>query len=239
MDNKQFKIISATPHRSLQHEIHCRLSATLKIALLAILGLIFSTGCGSGKLTRDKAESLITARLKSSPAITNVFITGKQSSISSRGDADFVKALVNKGMMSYTYLGRERWNFWMFDVYDIEVTAEGLKYKVGETRAQSSQGGPYNSQVTRSHMRMADQVFVAITGIRESQGGESAQVDFTWKYANITPFGEVAPLLYTVSGRLDYSTDKVRQGSVTFTKFDDGWRLPNPWSLPVQRTAYE
>lgn len=215
-----------TAHSRMHYNVSHGLSVVIMLSLLLAL-----FGCGSRHLDRDQAKQMILERMKSSPAITAEFHTGKQSSIAFRGDSGFVKALVNKGMMSYTYLGQERWNFWMFDVYDIELTAEGLKYKVGETREQSSQSGPYNSQITYSHMRMADQVFVAITGIRESKGGESAQVDFTWKYANITPFGEVGPLHYS---RRDYSTDKVHQGSVTFTKFDDGWRLPNPWSLPVQ-----
>jgi hypothetical protein len=219
------------PLPAADSRMRLNVSHGLSVAImLALLLTLF--GCGSRHLDRDQAKQMILERMKSSPAITAEVCTGKQSSVTLRGDSALVKALVNKGMMSYNYLGEEIWNIYRVQVYDIELTAEGLKYKVGKTGNPSSYAdGPYNSQVACHYMRMADLVFVAITGIRESQGGESAQVDFTWKYANITPFGEVGPLLYP---NRDYSTDKVHQGSVTVTKFDDGWRLPNPWSLPVQ-----
>ena len=85
-------------------------------------------------------------------------------------------------------------------------------------------------------MKMADRSLIAITGIRESSEGNTATVELQWQYTNLTPFGKVAPLL---DGRLDYTPNRPRNASVTFKKYDDGWRLPADWNLPTQRGPWD
>ena len=80
-------------------------------------------------------------------------------------------------------------------------------------------------------MRMADYQLVQITGIQQADGSNTAEVEFYWRYANVTPFGEIAS---EYSDNLDYSQGNRRQ-TVLLTRFDDGWRLPNDWSPLVQK----
>jgi hypothetical protein len=58
----------------------------------------------------------------------------------------------------------------------------------------------------------AQRQLIAVTGI--SRAGNSADVDFTWKWM---PANEVGAAL--VAGSLVYKS------TVTFTHYDDGWRL--------------
>lgn len=205
--------------------------------LLSVVLLVacMSTGCGPRKLDRSKAQELITAQLKFARAVTNRVQVRQRFEMRGR-NSEWVIELASKGLLKDTLVRAATWQV-PYDRHFTELTPEGLKYKVGESSVRSHSDG----LKTYAIMKMADQAFVSITGIHESPGGDSAQVEFTWKYLNVTPFGEVAPLLPTVSGRgrLDYNAGKIHTETVTFTKYDDGWRLPAGWSLPVQITGYE
>lgn len=62
--------------------------------------------------------------------------------------------------------------------------------------------------------------FIEITGIREIEPEKSAQVDFSWKYSNLTNMGKIANKFNPKFNDID-----VYQNSVLFIKYDDGWRI--------------
>ena len=59
---------------------------------------------------------------------------------------------------------------------------------------------------------------VDVTGIREINNGTEAQVEYTWKYDNITPFGKA------FNGTL-YNAERIVSDEVMMLKYDDGWRI--------------
>lgn len=204
--------------------------------LLAMLVALSADACGQSKLDRDAAKSKIVAALQAGRKVTSEIQTGKID----QGNAIPQSArgiLAQKGMITVVDLGtRAIDNFHTVSIVQIELTPEGRQYLVDSKAFRD----PYTGEtIMYNRMRMAEEQIVSITGLLTSPAGDSAQVEFTWKYANLTPFGEVASMLYTVSGRLDYNPDKVLNGTVTLKKYDDGWRLPDGWSLPQQRTGYE
>lgn len=195
-----------------------------------------TNACGPSTLDRDTANSKIVAALKAGPKVANEIETGKIQ----EGNAIPESArdvLTKKGMITVIDLGQMAVdNFHTVPMIQIDLTPEGRKYLV---EAKAFRDSVTQETVMYNRMWMADQELLSITGLLASPAGDSAQVEFTWKYANLTPFGEVASIFYTVQGKLDYSPDNVHKETVTFKKYDDGWRLPDGWSLPRQRTGYE
>ena len=53
--------------------------------------------------------------------------------------------------------------------------------------------------------------------------GSVAQVEFTWKYTNLTPFSECIPDDMDGNKRKYDGTN--RTGKVTLQLYDDGWRI--------------
>jgi hypothetical protein len=174
--------------------------------------VVLLTGCGAGRLDRGKAAALIAAKIKSPEALG--FPIGIQY------NPWPLEALLQKGLITYTPAGQERQGYTDYPLHDIELTPEGRKYKVGESFHDGRQ---------YCLMKVADQVFGEITGIRESPGGDSAEVEFTWKYINVTPFGGAAPLVFHPRGNTsirEYSEGEIFTQTVTLKKYDDGWRIP-------------
>ncbi len=189
------------------------------------------------ELTRDKAQEVLRERLKSLPVPANAFRTGKQSSMFSNDTPEWLKPLVRANLATLTPIGESRWAYYTYYAIDIELTPEGRKYKVGDKVVRyAAQAGAYNQNNTCSIMKMADRSLVDVTNIRRSDDGERALVDFQWQYVNITPFGEVAPLLRS---SLDYDSGRRYDASVLFTRHDDAWSLPSNWSLPSQRGPWD
>ena len=74
---------------------------------------------------------------------------------------------------------------------------------------------------TSISISVARRELIAVTGI--SKGGDSADVEFIWKWSPLNEFGSA---LY--SGDLHYKS------TVGFRKFDDGWRLVESTPHPEQ-----
>jgi hypothetical protein len=87
--------------------------------------------------------------------------------------------------------------------------------------------------VTYYIMRVAEKRFGTITGIREINEGKAAEVEFTWKYMDITPFGTAINLRNQqlnqsdefMKGRNVYNEGQTFNEKVMFLKYDDGWRI--------------
>jgi len=202
--------------------------------VMVLLVLFVSVGCGSRKLDRGRVQEMMDGQLKSTPPLTHEFPAGR--TVPGTVYEKLAEMLQSKGVITYTVVGEVKYppGHMMpttYTIHDIELTPEGQKYKVGETVHTIS---PQNMQQKYYLMKVADQSLEAITGIRENASGDSATVEFTWKYINVTPFGEAASLISTYGDRLEYKEGTVFSGTVVVTRYDDGWRLPSNWRLPVQ-----
>ena len=220
----------ATPRSSVL--VHLTPRVTTSVIAALILG---AAGCGPTRLDRTRAEALISAATKASPVPTTDIRLGERWQYSGSPQANWAKALVTNGMISDLALGeRKLGNFDSASIFQAELTSEGQKYKVGE-RQEAAQLIGVGTKICRfCNVRLAEYAFGQITGIQESPNGGTAQVDFTWHYTNVTPFGDALSSLGNVAEPLDYNP-RTRAASVTFTRFDDGWRLPPGWAMPTQR----
>jgi hypothetical protein len=158
----------------------------------------------NSKLTRSKAESLISSNEKFKDVIygfpSNVFddfLWGSESGKS----LPVLPRLHSRGLVTFTARARNE--------YTAELTEKGNSYKVGERRNELH-GYPVYM------VRMCERVVTEITGI-EQQNMSYAKVFFLYKTINSTPFGETAK---------NCDRDKL-SGSAELTLFDDGWRVKN------------
>jgi len=68
---------------------------------------------------------------------------------------------------------------------------------------------------TDNKVLIATDEFEKITGIVERKEFKTAEVDYTVKRINITPFGKI---IFNIN-------EETFTRSATFTKYDDGWRI--------------
>jgi hypothetical protein len=73
-------------------------------------------------------------------------------------------------------------------------------------------------------------VFVQVTGIKLTNGGNSAVAEYTWKYHNTTQMYQL--IKDTKSAILNWGNlrDEIEKGTlkteaVRFSLYDDGWRI--------------
>jgi len=107
-------------------------------------------------------------------------------------------------------------NFWRFkenrpdfislEVDSVWITKDGKR--LGLVAHSSGLIGCYVDGIIRRD------VFVEVTGIKLSENGTTADVQYTYKSDSITPFGVV----------LGYKPE-IDNSNCHFTLYDDGWRL--------------
>lgn len=186
---------------------------------LTIIPLVFLLlySC-SDKLNNDKAKELIIQKFGESLNMSDQLQHGE---LNYSGGSNIYEetTLANQKLITFTYQGVKRDMFFSYQSYYLELTPEGQKYKVGETA--DNQGRQYYL------MKAADKVFGQITGIREVNNGEQAEVDFTWVYKNVTPFGQAITTEHQQLGRSDdiYAEGQIVPATVMMAKYNDGWRI--------------
>lgn len=194
---------------------------------LALIAILFSLlSCGN-KMTRDKAKELITKKYNLPFTETEKLQHGDINYSKNFGGSNISieKTLAEQKLISFTYQGDKRDMFFKYASYHLELTPEGQKYKTGET--SDNEGRQFYL------VKVADQVFVDVTGILEINDGKAAQVDYTWKYDNITPFGKAFSLRNQqinkadqfMSSRKVYNEGQTFSNKVMMVKYDDGWRI--------------
>lgn len=141
------------------------------IALIAMSFLFFS--CGDNRMTRDKAKDLISERHNLPSVVTEQLQYGRIRYLREFGGSNMSAEtnLAAQKMISFSYQGREYGDAvfpgdrgFSYDVYDLELTPEGQKYKTGET---TDEKGRHFYLV-----KVADRVFVDVTGILEINDGK-------------------------------------------------------------------
>jgi hypothetical protein len=59
------------------------------------------------------------------------------------------------------------------------------------------------------------EVFTEVTGMKIIANGTEAEVEYTYRYDSITPFGVI----------LGYKSDEIYNSNCQFTLYDEGWRI--------------
>lgn len=183
-------------------------------AFAAILLSIYS--CGN-KLTRENAKELIVQKFNLPFSVSEKLQHGE---INYMGGSDISaeSTLAKQKLITFTYQGDKRDFFFTYASYFLELTPEGQQYKTGETT---------NNEGTQFYLfKVAEKVFVDVTGILEINNGKAAQVDYTWKYINITPFGKAFNFRnQQLNKPALYNEGQTFSNKILIVQYDDGWRI--------------
>lgn len=182
--------------------------------ICSVILLVLFSSCSS-KLERDKAKEMIISKNQFPKVITDQLQYGERmsnTSVQGWGIFELENELVKKNVISFDFVRNEKDFLFSYSVYDCQLTLEGEKYKVNEKTN--------NEGKTFYILKLAEENFGDITGIKQSEDNKSATVEYTTVINNVTPFGEVM-------GKQKFTNGKVNNHSVIFSKYDDGWRISN------------
>lgn len=184
------------------------------VAFAAILLSFFS--CGN-KLTREKAKELITQKYNLPSSVSEKLQHG-EINYSGGSDISAESTLAKQKLITFNYQGEKRDFFFTYASYFLDLTPEGQQYKTGETS---------NNEGTQFFLvKVAEKMFVDVTGILEINNGRAAQVDYTWKYSNITPFGRAFNFRnQQLNKPAVYYEGQTFSNKVLIVQYDDGWRI--------------
>jgi hypothetical protein len=118
------------------------------------------------------------------------------------------KALQSLGLLTVAFDG---------DTTRLSLTAKGQQYAVGAPYGWMGESGGRTSRVLTVDVVATTVEFGTITGITEDEGSKSARVEFT-VIRKPTPF-----VIYSDFGS-SWAPATIPR-TVTFTKYDDGWRI--------------
>lgn len=179
---------------------------------LALTLAFFLTGCGAG-LSREKARKIIIEHYRYPlsatreitlntpcyfmgwyPGLYSLSSLSREHCEGITDNKDWSIALKSKGLVTLEpYAGKDGSRGVV-----ASLSKEGMKYAIGA-----------------GLIRMADEEFLDVTGIKFSGDNKQAGVEYTWRYINQTPFAK--------GTKFDDTT--THKAKVTLTLYDDGWRV--------------
>jgi len=167
----------------------------------------------TGQLSEGKAADLISKKFNLPAPISYPVQHGliRFSNYDSY-NLNLYNALAEKHILTITNMGSQGY---YNNNYQIDITSEGDKYKIKDSSDYESRS---------FHILKGGQMVLGgITEIVKSENGKKADVSFTWGYAEVTPVGEIM-------GMMKSKTDQFKS-SITFEKYDDGWRIKEGFNL--------
>lgn len=194
-------------------------------ALVAILFSFFScNGTCNGPLEEKKAKQLISQKFNFPSTVTEELPYGevKYSTFAGPPNLFAEKYLAEQKLITFNYIRRGE-DLLPYDLYYLDLTPEGQKYITVDTS---------DNEGKRFYLvKVADKVLVGGTRIFQPSG-VTAEVDYTWKYDNITPFGKAFSLrnrqisiLDLISDRPVYDDGQIFSKKVKIFKYNTGWQI--------------
>lgn len=185
------------------------------------------------KLTREEASKIIVANFPRK--VYNQFTYGRLVGLQSYVFGSYTeKELQKENMLTITKVNEDG-SFLNWITVDYSVPEELKKYIYKIYQNPNSQNP--NEQVCL--VQIGEQSFVEVTGINEINKQE-AEVEYTWTFTNSTPYAKVfkSYILFNdnqrrYSTKYYYNSKVVQTEKIKMKKFDDGWRLSEPFSYPV------
>lgn len=173
--------------------------------LISISSLfIFIFSCSNDELSRSRAEKLIKEKFSLPSFETEYFVITDCSMLARSRYSSKLKILENEGVITSKYDGN------VMSCAYAYLTEKGKQYQVGDEVKHDIRDNTY-----RIIVKVADVEFGEIKGIVERKQFNVAQVTYTLVRKKITPFGKIEFML----------NEGTIEKSVTFTKYDDGWRI--------------
>lgn len=195
---------------------------------LATCGLLLLCGCGDADddLTREKARELLLRQLALEEPVRGFVPNGKYWA--GPRERELIQALAEDGLVTYQDVSPLKGVGWNAQL-DVRLTARGAERAPADTLMRDDGVfGPSEGRLVALGAIELDQV----TGLRLSEAfGRSAEIEFTWRYGSLTPFG----LRWNVGVEhratahmpLPAPGDGAgpHKGRVHAVLYDDGWRI--------------
>ena len=185
--------------------------------------LLFIISCDSNELTREKAKEIIVMDKNYPKSATYNFSHGTIRM--DKQEMDGYKTLINAGLINIKILETEKWNmgYAKFLVL-VSLTEQANDYVEGSTTQRSTNYKSKAYYVYKTPVKIFDQLFNEITGIRVNDESNSAQVEYTEERTNYTPFHDFLRARY---GPQVYKKPTLIERDADLALYDDGWRMNN------------
>jgi hypothetical protein len=178
------------------------------ILLILSVFIALSLGCAREKLTSEKAKSIIIEHFKYPQPVYKGLSAGKnayyyrknQESEKQKKINDLFDPLAKEGLITY--------NSHPSGYIDVFATEKGREYVSGRIR---------EDRYDMVNIKVAEKHFFKVTSISPGDGTK-AQVEYTWKFGNITPFGK-----YMKSEK--WKNTALKKEKVQMCLYDDGWKV--------------
>lgn len=168
---------------------------TYSIVLVAICLQIVMAGCGPKELSRADAERIIRKELQF-PRVKDYSVFRTELA---QARTAFNSNLDEEGLLTVNQ-----------DVSNpmIEFTEKARPYLLPTSEEDQA--------MKVQKVKLADEDLLEVTGIKTSEDGKTAVVEFTTALTNLTPFANL------LQGKVKEST---ANNEAYFTLYDDGWRM--------------
>lgn len=183
--------------------------------LISFMLILLLVSCDSKKLTREKAKEII-IEIYDYPNIHYINVGSEFYCWKLNG---FNKRAIDNNLLSKKRTFSSNKNCWFTK---ITPTRLGKPFLIEKLKSKEE-------SVTYENVYMLSKAsFDKITGIKISDGATSADVIFSIRHTNVTPFGTLQNL----------KENGTQEFTVQFELFDDGWRIINDKTKIYKKEDY-
>jgi len=180
----------------------------------------------TNNLSRGRAAELIKAYPEFKSSLDSKILVGliweDGMGDYSRGDR---RLLVDQGILTIQKTGQTK--FGRFTEYQVELTPKGeTEAKAWEKATENIKFdslGLVSTDVTVYRVVIAEKQLLEVTGIAMSDGGKTAQAEFTWSWA---------PSAYAKLSN-QVPSNEMKECTAYFQLYDDGWRVVEPYGKGI------
>jgi hypothetical protein len=182
---------------------------SLRLILLTLSVLVASSfGCAKNELTKEKAKNIIAEHYNYPKPVYRGLMVGKKSHYYGKAMEEQKQKMINNIFDPLVKEGLIRYNLYPEGDIDVLITEEGKKFIEGTVR---------NDRPDTVNIKVAEKLLVDVTDI-VSEDSSGAQVEYTWKYGKITPFGK-----YMKGDK--WKSTELNKESIKMKLYDDGWKV--------------
>lgn len=164
-----------------------RKSSTFFFIVIGLLSTILSVGCGTGRLTRSKAEELVMEQYKFPVPVTDLIGLGKVG-VNDHDEKEY-ESWQKEGVVQVQSKRKYTGEHGMFDFYgatqvlSVQITSAGQKYVLKDKTEEYRKKTKDKENVI---VLLCQKEFAEITGIvgGQEQNDNHAVVYFTWRYGS-------------------------------------------------------
>jgi hypothetical protein len=196
-------------------KIYSQLYYTTFLSIILIVNFLFTSCKNSNELNREKAEELIVKKFgfpqKATKSICYMIMAHEKVQLNMV--ESFETILNNFDFIKFENLEKVESGGTFGNEFLTEKGKKEIDTAYNRTEDSRIIGLCY-------YFKMGIVDFIGVTGIQISNDNKKAQVEYSWKYSNLTNIGNVVSKFST-----SFNENDVHNNVLTFILYDDGWRI--------------